>query len=325
MRYSITNSAALLLLIAAGPLWAADDPEADLTQRKEVLALLQQVQGSFNAGDAPAVAACWAEAGEFVGPEGARVNGRKDIESHFHDALASRKMTLHLHLNHLRLVNPQLALVDAGVDIEPGTVAGNTPSASFVLSKEGGRWQIESVRESQATSPPQTSHLKDLAWMIGSWSSETAKNGLVLHTSCEWTATQAFLIRKFTLEGKGAFVHGGTEVIGWDPRSSRIRSWLFDTDGGFGENIWVREGNRWLIKYSGTLADGRSVTSTQILTIDDSDTITMESKDRTVDGTPQPDIPVKSLHRQTAAKASRQAGGINGKPVDAPAHLLPEQ
>ena len=78
-------------------------------------------------------------------------------------------------------------------------------------------------------------------------------------------------------------MHGGTEVIGWDPRTSRIRSWVFDSDGGFGENVWVHDGNRWLIKYSGTLADGSEASATHILTNVDAATATLQSKDRVVD------------------------------------------
>ena len=99
------------------------------------------------------------------------------------------------------------------------------------------------------------------------------------------------MIRKFKVEGKEAILHGGTEIIGWDPRTNRIRSWVFDSDGGFGENVWVHDGNRWLIKYSGTLADGSEASATHILTKVDAATATMQSKDRVVNGAAQPDIP----------------------------------
>ena len=101
--------------------------------------------------------------------------------------------------------------------------------------KQNGRWLIESAHETIAHLPPQTNHLKELEWLVGDWSSETSKTGITLRTACDWTANQAFLIRKFKVEGKEALLHGGTEIIGWDPRANRIRSWVFDSDGGFGE------------------------------------------------------------------------------------------
>lgn len=33
----------------------------------------------------------------------------------------------------------------------------------------------------------------------------------------------------------------GTQVIGWDPAAGTIRSWMFDSDGGFGEGTWSKK------------------------------------------------------------------------------------
>ncbi len=94
----------------------------------------------------------------------------------------------------------------------------------------------------------------------------------------------------------------GTEIIGWDPRSNVIRSWVFDSDGGFGENVWVHEGKRWLVKHSGTMADGSEASATHILTNVDATTSTVQSKDRVVNGTAQPDVPETELKRQAENK-----------------------
>ena len=77
-----------------------------------------------------------------------------------------------------------------------------------------------------------------------------------MHSTCAWTANRAFLIRKFTVEGPNILLHAGTEVIGYDPRIRSIRSWIFDAHGDFGENAWIRAGNRWLVRFPGTLANG---------------------------------------------------------------------
>jgi len=159
-----------------------------------------------------------------------------------------------------------------------------------------------SARETITRLPPQTNHLKEFEWLVGDWASETSKAGITLRTSCDWTANQAFLIRKFHVDGKEAILHGGTEIIGWDPRTNRVRSWIFDADGGFGENVWVHDGNRWLIKFSGTLADGSETSATHILTKVDDTTFMLQSKDRVVSGAAQPDIPATKLKRQVETK-----------------------
>ena len=35
-------------------------------------------------------------------------------------------------------------------------------------------------------------------------------------------------------------------MIGYDPVKGRLRSWVFDSEGGFGEGSWRQEGNKWL-------------------------------------------------------------------------------
>ena len=274
-------------------------------ERQAILRLLAQMETSFNEGDAKGLAACWTESGEFVGPGGARADGREAIEKGFTEIFAAGKGSkLHVHLLHLRLVNDSVAMVDAVPDIKAAASDAATPAriAAMVLVKQSGRWLIESARETGGHAPAEANHLKDLAWLIGDWASEPSQAGISLRTSCDWTASQSFLIRKFKVEGKGVLLHGGTEIIGWDPRTSRIRSWVFDADGGFGENAWVRDGDRWLIKFTGTLADGSEASATHVLAKVDADTATLQSKDRVVNGQRQADVPEATIKRQAAAK-----------------------
>ena len=302
-----TFSTVLLLVVLAKAAGADEAVAGGPTPRQAILDLLTHMETSFNQADAKTLAACWTENGEFVGPAGTRADGREGIEKLFLDAFAaSKKSKLKFHVNHMRLVNEGLALVEAVADVKPAGASGGDPVAAFVLVKQNGHWLVESVREA-LTHPPQANHLKELEWLLGDWSSETSKAGITLRTACDWTANQAFLIRRFKVEGKDVFLHGGTEVIGWDPRASRIRSWVFDTDGGFGENVWVHDGNRWLIKYSGTLADGSEVSATHILANVDAATATLQSKDRVVNGAAQADIPETVLRRQAENKPAAKA------------------
>jgi uncharacterized protein (TIGR02246 family) len=277
-------------------------------ERQGVLSLLTQLETNFNEGDAKGAAGCWTENGDFVGAGGASAEGREAIEKQFAQAFAARKGgKLQMQILHFRLVNDSLALVDAVPEIK--LAAANSPApaartATMVIVKQNGRWLIESAHETSGRVAVQANRLKELEWLVGDWASETSKAGISLGTSCDWTANQAFLIRKFKVEGKGAFLHGGTEIIGWDPRTNRIRSWAFDADGSFGENVWVRDGDRWLIKYAGTLADGSETSATNILTKVDAQTVTLQSRDRVVNNERQPDVPEVAIKRQAAARAA---------------------
>jgi hypothetical protein len=78
---------------------------------------------------------------------------------------------------------------------------------------------------------------------------------------------------------------------------------VFDSDGGFGENTWIRDGNRWLVCYTGIRPDGSEVSATNVLTVVDADTVTVQSKDRMAGGERQPDVPLVTIKRQKAVKA----------------------
>jgi uncharacterized protein (TIGR02246 family) len=288
----------------------------------EIRKLLAELENSFNRGDAKGVAACWTTAGDFVGQSGERIEGRDNIQKAFQESLAARKhATLRILLVSSRAVSDDVALAETIADAKPpvANLAGD-PGFSLVLLKRGDRWLIASARETINHAATPIKHLKDLEWMAGDWAEEASTaGGLSLHSSCGWTENRSFLIRKFTVEGKIGLAHAGTEVIGWDPRAGRLHSWIFDSNGGFGENLWVRDGGRWLINYSGTLADGSQVSATNIITRVDADTVTLESKDRTLSGVKQPDVAEVTMKRQAAPRPAAKGPGS----AKEPSHLLP--
>ncbi|MBN2577783.1 MAG: SgcJ/EcaC family oxidoreductase [Pirellulales bacterium] len=278
--------------------------------KEEIQKLLTEVEQKFDQGDPRGLAACWTPDGVFINRSGERFTGRENLEKTFQASFsAGKKVSLRFHVRSLRIVGEGVALVDVLPEVRPQTrTLGGEPNLDLVLVQRNGRWLIESAREIRCA-PVQVQHLKDLEWLVGDWASEASpQSGVSLHSTCGWTDSRAFLIRKYTVEGKDGVLHSGTEVIGWDPRARRIRSWVFDSNGGFGENVWFHDGNRWLVQYSGTLKDGNEVSATNILTVVDPDTLRIQSKDRTSDGEPQPDVPGITLKRQAAAKDASKTG-----------------
>jgi uncharacterized protein (TIGR02246 family) len=288
----------VIVLLLAARIGIAQEPKVEIRK------LLTEIEEKFNKGDAKGLAACWTPGGDFGNHAGDRFEGRDNIEKAFQESFAAhKKSTLQIHILSMRIVTDGVAIVDVIPEVKPQitTLAGE-PNLNLVLLKRDGRWLVESAREIRSA-PSQVQHLKDLEWMVGDWISDTSpQSGASLHNTCGWTDQRAFLIRKFTVEGKNGVIHSGTEVIGWDPRANRIRSWIFDSNGGFGENVWVHDGNRWLIKYSGTALDGNQVSATNIITIVDANTLEIQAKDRTADGEQQPDVSVITLKRQIVTK-----------------------
>jgi len=319
----IFGSLSMVMIFATIGSGATPETKTDgQSPKPEIRKLLAALEDSFNRGDAQGVAACWTPNGDFVARTGERTEGREQLQKGFQESFAAHKNSkLRLLILSLRTVADGVVLVDAIADVTPAAASpAGEPGFSLVLVKRQDRWWIESARETTSRGPAPVKHIKDLEWMVGDWADEAPPpGGLSLHSTCGWTDNRAFLIRKFTVEGKSGACHAGTEVIGWDPRARRIRSWVFDSSGGFGENLWVRDGNRWLLKYAGSLADGSEVSATNVLTVVDADTVTLESKDRTVNGAKEPDVAGITLKRRHAAAGASKSEA----PAKRPSRVLP--
>ena len=185
----------------------------------------------------------------------------------------------------------------------PGRMGTN--KTTIVLVRSGDNWQIEGVKE-KLDMPVSFEHLKTLEWLAGSWSTqapsgaEPDKAGQIsINITYQWTANKSFLTRTLNTLAQQLDLQG-TEVIGWDPQAKLIRSWLFESTGGFTESTWRPEGKKWIIEIKGVLAGGETIGSITTLTKVDDNTLTFQSQKRMRGGKPQPDIAPITIHRVNA-------------------------
>jgi hypothetical protein len=167
-----------------------------------------------------------------------------------------------------------------------------------VLAKKNDGWQICQLTETAAPAPSAYSQLQPLRWLIGNWENKDAHQ--TIQTKVEWAGDKHFLVRTFKLWGVEEAQTDGWEIVGWDPDRQQIRSWLFDTNGGFGESSSCYNGGHWLIQASNVLPDGSRSTADNVLTKVDDNQFTWESQNRTLDGESQPSVPKIVVHRATA-------------------------
>src|SRR5262249_5009931 len=145
--------------------------------------------------------------------------------------------------------------------------------------------------------------LKGLAWMLGEWGDKEGKGRVQM--KCKWSEGQAFLLHDFTIKQADGKELRVSQRVGWDPAQQQVRSWVFDSAGGFSIGWWTREGNAWTIQSEGVYPDGRLFSSTDTLRFVDDDNAVWRSKDREVDEQPLPDV---EIHFARQAKESRPTG-----------------
>lgn len=297
MRVGIgVGTLALALLVArtghAGGKGKSAEEDALLAKAKSFVA-------AFNKGDAKALAAHWAPDGDFMDETGKHVKGRQAIEKALEHYFAENKgMKLRINIGSVRLVSPALAIEDGTTDAIPAD--GSVPNRArytIVHVKKDGQWYLASVRETPFTPPTQADNLRGLEWLIGMWADEDQK-GEVAQVGFTWTDNGNFIVSAFSTSIKGVPIGGGTQWIAWDPAGKRVRAWMFQSNGGFGESTWTPDGGKkWVIKAASTHPDGKKTTATNIVTRIDANTVTWQSTNRTVDGKSVPDSPAVRMKR----------------------------
>jgi hypothetical protein len=129
--------------------------------------------------------------------------------------------------------------------------------------------------------------LETLDWLVGSWAGKTEKGAVEFN--CKFTKNHAFLVRSFRILNESDVAMSGMQVVAWDPAKERIRSWTFDSDGGFGEDTWTQADDRYTMRSKYTLADGGTGSAINVMTYVDDDNFRWKSTNREIDGELQPD------------------------------------
>ncbi len=317
-RHSAILSLALALGVA--PYCHADGQAVDKSTGAEIRQAVAALQDCFNRGDAKGLTACWAPDGEFVGPAGNRIVGNERIGIAFGEYFAAHKDSkVQLGIASWRLVADDVAIVDLMTELTPvPEELHSEPVSTMVLVQRDGVWKIGSMYEMLSIVPSHRLQLKKLQWLVGAWMEDKGDSSNVSpRGTCDWNSTGQYLIRKFLVEGEQDETLFGTEIIGWDPRAHRIRSWTFEPDGGFGESTWTRDGEQWVIDHHGTPANGGDLSVTYLVTLLDADTLKVEAKDRMANGEKQPAFPEMTLKRLPAKS------NVELAPIKLPRQVLP--
>jgi uncharacterized protein (TIGR02246 family) len=298
-------SAALLFLAVCAQ--ANAKPSDDSADVNAIRANIDAYVVAYNRGDAKAVAAYWSDSAEWISPSGERFEGKQAIERELQTLFAENKGV------RIEVLRPSVRLISPDVAIEEGTVRvfrpdepANDSTYLAVDVKKNGQWKLDTVRETEVPeAATAASPLQDLAWLVGEWTD--AGQQAIGATTVKWTKNNSFLTYSFKVSPPGMDDLEGTQVIGWDPAAGTIRSWMFDSDGGFGEGTWSKKGNSWVVKFHQVLPDGRKASATNVYTIVDNNTFTWKSIGREVDGQYLPNVDEVKMVRKTAANSMKEA------------------
>jgi uncharacterized protein (TIGR02246 family) len=261
-----------------------------------ITSAVQAYATAFNQQNAAALAGFWTPDAVYTNMlTGEVVRGRAAIENQFKTLFAeSPKLRMELTSDAIQFLSPHVA-------IEHGTARLLRPEEEpevyqyeAVYIRQNDQWLLDRVRDEEGQAAPYYSHLKQLEWMVGTWSSQ--QEDVRVHLDCQWTTNRSFLIRRFSIEySDDSF--SGVQFVGYDPVQKTIRCWTFDQSGAFGEGTWNQQGDAWILKNVGTMQDGSKTAMINVMrTVDDS-TFTWKTIDRFAAGRMLPNLPEITLVR----------------------------
>jgi len=269
----------------------APNHEAD---KEAINQLVKDNIKAFNDRDAAAIAANWTTEGEYIRNDGTPVRGRAEIQKGYADFFKTLKgkPTLEVKVDDLRFTSADTAVSEVTLRLK--NEAGDLISSSWrntFLTKEGGQWKVCMVQEWDRDNSLDDT-LKDLEWLIGTWKMSTKDREVT--TTYEWDDNKTFIRGKYAITEGGKVTESGTQMFGKDNADGGIRSWVFQSDGGFGDGLWTRDGKKWTVDFGGVTAAGKKLTANVIYVRVDANTFTWQSVDQTVDGQPIADTqPIK--------------------------------
>jgi uncharacterized protein (TIGR02246 family) len=294
-----------LLVLGVGFIAAQDrtvkDPKREADKRA-VETLTKEMIQAFNNRDAAAIAANWTAEGEFIRNDGEPIRGRAEIQKGYAEFFKTLKgkPKVEIQIDGLRFPSADTAVSEVTLRLKNDE--GDVVASSWrdtLLVREDGKWKVAIVREWDRDIDLDVS-LKELEWLIGTW--QAAGKDREVTISYAWDENKAFIRGKYMVKEGAKVVESGMQMIGKDNAEAAIRSWVFQSDGGFGGGVWTREGKKWTVDVYGVTAEGSELTATSVYIRVGPNTFTWQAVDQELDGEPIPDTAPIKVTKQKPAK-----------------------
>ena len=259
-------------------------------ERKEDLAgvnkAIQDFSAAFEKGDTDAAAACLTAGAELIPDTGNAIRGRDAVRKAFAEYFPKNpKVKVTLDPESTRFTSRDTAIQEGQIKVVPKEGENTYNRYSILVVREDGKWLLGYIKEW----PDESADLRDLDWLIGAWTAD--RKDAEVRTTYEWFGSdKAFIKAQFSVRTKDK-TFTGMQMIGEDPVTGDLRSWIFENDGGFGEGTVTKDGKKWVFESTTQLTDGSVLQATNILVQVNKDTFTWQPSNLTVDGEQYGNLP----------------------------------
>ncbi len=296
-KYIVPLTAMAVVIPIVGFMTAQAQTTRDAERDPDRLAidrLTRNMIQAFDDRNAAAIAACWTEDGEFIQNDGEPIRGRARIQEGYAEFFAALKgrPKLEIQSDGVRFPSKDMGVAEVTLRLknDDGEVRASGRQ-TIVAVREAGLWKVAMIREWDRDVAADVG-LEALEWLVGTWHAAMPdREATITYT---WDENKAFIRGNFTVKEGAKIIQSGTETIGMDHSAGAIRSWVFQSDGGFGGGVWTGGGGKWSVDAHGVRADGSRLTATILYVRVDPDALTWQAVHQSVDGIPVADTaPIK--------------------------------
>jgi hypothetical protein len=162
------------------------------------------------------------------------------------------------------------------------------------VKQADGTWLMASSSSLSEVSTP-AEQIKPLHWMIGEWTLE-GEDGMRIDMVIDLDGRENFLLGEALITDAGQAAQSTSLRIGWNPATSSVYWWTFDSEGGNASGPWARRGDEWVVQTTGITADAEATASSRTL-IRDGDTMVWIATERMLAGEALPDLIYRFVRR----------------------------
>jgi uncharacterized protein (TIGR02246 family) len=286
---------------AKGPAESKSAKSDEQTIRDAVVNFVKQ----YEAHKPDALASLFAPDARMVYADGSELNGQDEIKQSFAETFESNpKASISVVVDSIKFLTPDVAVEEGTTNVFPdGQTLSSAGRYTVLHVKKNGGWLMQSVRVVKEETISPYEQLQPLEWLVGDWIDEGRDE--VVEASFRWDENKAFLLQDFKVIRAGEVVLKGNQRIGWDPQAKQIRSWVFDSSGGFGEVTWTQDGDTWTCKAKGVSAGGDSASATRTLIRDSNDRVFWSSTNRVANGESLDDLTITMVRQPPEPEAAK--------------------
>ena len=294
----MTRRPAVTLVLLLAPLSVlAQDLPSD-SQEVEIRAAVASYVDAFNRHDAGALAAHWSPEAVYLSrSSGEEISGREAMEKEFAALFAEQpEIKLEVATVAVQFISPNIAVERGTAGILRGDREPEESKYTAVYLKRDDKWLLDRITEETIQANSASEQLKQLEWLIGDWSDQNGEDSVQI--KCNWTSKNSYITRAYTVSSGGEIQTSGLQIIGWDPQQQTIRSWLFDSEGGFVSGTWTQKNDRWFVQSAATLPDGGAGSFTGVFRPIDGDSYGWQKINQILDGEILPNLEELIFTRQ---------------------------